>query len=97
MSGKLKLKKPDMEAAPASPASQPSPARFIADGDRRPEKGKGQLCSFRLPPAFVAFLEEEAMRSGQTKTMILKAALAGFSEADTNEKNKWYIEAVKFV
>lgn len=97
MTGKLKLKKPELEAAPASPANQPSQARFIAEGDRRPEKGKGQLCSFRLPPAFVEFLEEEAMRSGQNKTTILKAALAGFSEADTNEKNKWYIESAKFV
>lgn len=89
---KIKLKKPQIDTGEQPTVSQ---SHFIAEGDRRPDNGKALLCSFRLPPSYVALLEDEVMRSGQNKTAILKAALLAFSEADVNEKNRLLLNSVK--
>jgi hypothetical protein len=40
-------------------------------------------------------LEDEAGRTGQTKTAILKAAILAYSSLNENEKNKWLLESMK--
>ncbi|OJL75107.1 CopG family transcriptional regulator [Escherichia coli] len=40
--------------------------------------------NFRLPAYFEEILEAEAQRTGQSKTTVLKAALAAFDNLDVN-------------
>ncbi|MFS7603008.1 CopG family transcriptional regulator [Klebsiella pneumoniae] len=57
--------------------------------------GKPKLMNFRLPAYFEEILEAEAQRTGQSKTTVLKAALAAFDNLDENLKNHWLLESAK--
>ncbi|HBJ6904411.1 TPA: stability/ partitioning determinant [Salmonella enterica subsp. enterica serovar Wyldegreen] len=70
-------------------------ARFIADGDKRPTKGRAVTRTYRLNPVFIDLVEADAQRTGQNNTDILKAALAAWSQLDDNQKNHWLLEAAK--
>ncbi|ARF52062.1 CopG family transcriptional regulator (plasmid) [Pantoea stewartii subsp. stewartii DC283] len=52
--------------------------------------------NFRLTEAYEEILEAEAQRTGQSKTTVLKAALAAFDNLDENLKNHWLLESAKF-
>ncbi|HGP4140779.1 TPA: ribbon-helix-helix protein, CopG family, partial [Enterobacter roggenkampii] len=52
--------------------------------------------NFRLSEAFDDILEAEAIRTGQSRTTVLKAALAAFDNLDENQKNHWLLESAKF-
>ncbi|WP_117051334.1 ribbon-helix-helix protein, CopG family, partial [Klebsiella pneumoniae] len=58
--------------------------------------GKAKLVNFRLSEAFDDILEAEAIRTGQSRTTVLKAALAAFDNLDENQKNHWLLESAKF-
>lgn len=95
----MKLKKPSFQL-PSVEGSEPlatqtSTARFIASGDRRPDTGKPIPATFRLPQAVIDALEEEAGRTGQNKTTILKAAIMAYSFLDESDKNKWLLDSMK--
>ncbi|EGX7149739.1 CopG family transcriptional regulator [Escherichia coli] len=51
--------------------------------------------NFRLTEAYEEILEAEAIRTGQSKTTVLKAALAAFDSLDENLKNHWLLESAK--
>ncbi|EAX3396458.1 CopG family transcriptional regulator [Salmonella enterica subsp. enterica serovar Typhimurium] len=51
--------------------------------------------NFRLTEVYKEILEAEASRTGQSKTTILKAALAAFDSLDENRKNHWLLESAK--
>lgn len=95
----IKLKKPAAspvsEKLPASSAADK--ARFIADGDRRPDSAsdKTTASTFRLPKWVIDILENEAARTGYNKTDILKAMAYGLSKADENQINVWLLESRK--
>ncbi|WP_312698641.1 CopG family transcriptional regulator, partial [Escherichia coli] len=55
----------------------------------------GRLVNFRLSDGFESILEAEAVRTGQNKTTVLKAALAAFDNMDEAEKNRWILESAK--
>lgn len=97
----MKLKKPTFQLPNVEGSetltSQASTARFIASGDRRPDTGKPIPATFRLPQAVIDTLEEEAGRTGQNKTTVLKAAIMAYSFLDENEKNKWLLESMKIL
>ncbi|WP_198600903.1 CopG family transcriptional regulator [Escherichia coli] len=57
--------------------------------------GKSRLLNFRLTEAYEEILEAEAIRTGQSKTTVLKAALAAFDSLDENRKNHWLLESAK--
>ncbi|WP_289347234.1 CopG family transcriptional regulator [Pantoea stewartii] len=57
---------------------------------------KARLLNFRLTEAYEEILEAEAQRTGQSKTTVLKAALAAFDNLDENLKNHWLLESAKF-
>lgn len=95
----MRLKKPAFQL-PSVEGSEPvtpqaSTARFIASGDRRPDTGKPIPATFRLPQAMIDALEDEAGRTGQNKTTILKAAILAYSFLEENEKNTWLLECMK--
>lgn len=54
------------------------------------------LMNFRLSAHFEDILEAEAIRTGQSKTTVLKAALAMYNSQDENIKNHWLLESAKF-
>ncbi|MCV5190932.1 CopG family transcriptional regulator [Escherichia coli] len=56
---------------------------------------KARLLNFRLTEAYEEILEAEAIRTGQSKTTVLKAALAAFDSLDENRKNHWLLESAK--
>jgi hypothetical protein len=92
----IKLKKPTIPAANTTEPKQGDTARFIAGGDRRPDKGaKLTPSTFRLPRPVIDMLEDEAERIGQNKTMVLKAAILAYSNLDENAKNTWLLESMK--
>ncbi|RMU17945.1 Stability/partitioning protein [Pseudomonas amygdali pv. lachrymans] len=95
----MKLKKPTFQIpiVDGSEISDPqaSTARFIASGDRRPDSGRPIPATFRLPQTVIDALEEEAGRTGQNKTTILKAAVMAYSFLEENEKNKWLLDSMK--
>ncbi|PKB89350.1 stability/partitioning determinant [Ewingella americana] len=95
----MKLKKPAFQTplaeANAPETSPANTARFIAAADRRPDTGKLTPATFRLPRPTTDTLEEEAARTGQNKTAILKAAIMAYGNLDENEKNKWLLESMK--
>nr|WP_077949228.1 CopG family transcriptional regulator [Salmonella enterica] len=49
-----------------------------------------------LSAHFEDILEAEAIRTGQSKTTVLKAALAMYNSQDENIKNHWLLESAKF-
>ncbi|WP_376786755.1 CopG family transcriptional regulator [Atlantibacter hermannii] len=56
---------------------------------------KARLLNFRLTEAYEEILEAEAQRTGQSRTTVLKAALAAFDSLDENLKNHWLLESAK--
>ncbi|AVI93334.1 CopG family transcriptional regulator (plasmid) [Klebsiella pneumoniae] len=48
-----------------------------------------------MPAYFEEILESGAQRTGQSKTTVLKAALAAFDNLDENLKNHWLLESAK--
>ncbi|MTC74186.1 stability/ partitioning determinant [Providencia sp. wls1919] len=95
MSIKLKVPKiPEMDKNEEQ-LKQGEKSRFINDGDRKPaSNSKSVLRSFRLPLTFVDILDNEAEKVGQNNTLILKAALLGFKDLNSNDKNKLILEAL---
>ncbi|EGS4674921.1 CopG family transcriptional regulator [Salmonella enterica] len=76
-------------------ATNTETARFISEASKKPVKGKGRLVNFRLTEAYEDILEAEAIRTGQSKTTVLKAALAMYNSQDENIKNHWLLESAK--
>ncbi|CAI2030703.1 Uncharacterised protein [Serratia fonticola] len=91
----LKLNKPQPAAINDEAPSNHEVARFIADGDRRPDKGRAVSRTYRLNQVFIDVMEADAQRTGQGNTDILKAALAAWNSMDDNTKNHWLLEAAK--
>lgn len=94
----LQLNRPVVpEATEEQPAATSAEtARFISEANKKPVKGKGRLVNFRLTEAYEEILEAEAIRTGQSKTTVLKAALAMYNSQDENIKNHWLLESAKF-
>jgi len=90
----LKLNRPNVEES-QQPATRAETARFISGATRTPLVGKPKLMNFRLPGHFEEILESESQRTGQSKTTVLKAALAAFDNLDENQKNHWLLESAK--
>lgn len=90
----LKLNRPNIDES-QQPATSTETARFISGATRAPVVGKPKLMNFRLPAHFEEILETEAQRTGQSKTTVLKAALAAFDSLDENQKNHWLLESAK--
>ncbi|ENY9323501.1 stability/ partitioning determinant [Salmonella enterica] len=88
------LNKPAVNTVENKPSAH-EVARFIADGDKRPTKGRAVTRTYRLNPVFIDLMEADAQRTGQNNTDILKAALAAWSQLDDNQKNHWLLEAAK--
>ncbi|WP_434523837.1 stability/ partitioning determinant [Photorhabdus asymbiotica] len=93
----MKLKKPSILSTEAvnNEGKQGQTSRFINDGDKRPNNGKLIPSTFRLPKAVIELLEDDSHRTGQNKTMILKAAIIAYSQLDENSKNHWLLESLK--
>ncbi|HAV8936329.1 TPA: CopG family transcriptional regulator [Escherichia coli] len=93
----LQLNRPVVpEATEQQPAATSTEtARFISEASKKPVKGKGRLANFRLTEAYEEILEAEAIRTGQSKTTVLKAALAMYNSQDENIKNHWLLESAK--
>lgn len=89
------LKKPSANLPQEETPTAHEVARFIADGDKRPGKGRAISRTYRLNPVFIDLMEAEALRTGQGNTDILKAALAAWNSMDDNTKNHWLLEAAK--
>ncbi|HDL6704133.1 TPA: CopG family transcriptional regulator [Yersinia enterocolitica] len=90
----LKLKTPVVPATEEQ-ATNAETARFISGANRKPATGKAKLVNFRLSETFDDILEAEATRTGQSRTTVLKAALAAFDNLDENQKNHWLLESAK--
>ncbi|MGK7287875.1 stability/ partitioning determinant [Buttiauxella agrestis] len=73
------LKKPSANLPQEETPTAHEVARFIADGDKRPGKGRAISRTYRLNPVFIDLMEAEALRTGQGNTDILKAALAAWN------------------
>lgn len=89
------LNKPKITEQSADAPTPHEIARFIADGDRRPAKGRAVSRTYRLNQVFIDVMEADAQRTGQGNTDILKAALAAWHNMDDNTKNHWLLEAAK--
>lgn len=70
-------------------------ARFIAEGDKRPSKGRAISRTYRLNQVFIDVMEADAQRMGQGNTDILKAALTAWNSMDDNTKYHWLLESNK--
>ncbi|MBP1521382.1 stability/ partitioning determinant [Salmonella enterica subsp. enterica serovar Worthington] len=70
-------------------------ARFIAEGDKRPSKGRAISRTYRLNQVFIDVMEADAQRMGQGNTDILKAALTARNSMDDNTKYHWLLESNK--
>ncbi|MBP1524036.1 stability/ partitioning determinant [Salmonella enterica subsp. enterica serovar Worthington] len=70
-------------------------ARFIAEGDKRPSKGRAISRTYRLNQVFIDVMEADAQRMGQGNTDILKAALTASNSMDDNTKYHWLLESNK--
>lgn len=90
----VNLKRPNVPQSDGT-ATNADTARFISGANRKPATGKGRLVNFRLSDAFESIIETEAVRTGQNKTTVLKAALAAFDSMDEHEKNRWILESAK--
>jgi len=89
------LNKPKLDDQPQEISTAHDVARFIADGDKRPVKGRAIQRTYRLNQVFIDIIEADALRTGQGNTDILKAALAAWNQMDDNAKNHWLLEAAK--
>ncbi|UCQ29632.1 CopG family transcriptional regulator (plasmid) [Edwardsiella tarda] len=90
----LKLNRPVVTQS-HEPASSAETARFISGANTNKQVSKAKLFNFRLPVAFDNIIETEATRTGQSRTTVLKAALAAFDNLDENQKNHWLLESAK--
>lgn len=90
----LKLNTPKLPDS-NEPATNAETARFIAGANKKPIAAKAKLHNFRLSENFENILESDSMRTGQSKTTVLKAALAAWDNMDENQKNHWFLESVK--
>lgn len=90
----LKLNTPKIPES-NEPATNAETARFIAGANKKPVTAKAKLLNFRLNENFEGILESEAMRTGQSKTTVLKAALAAWDNMDENQRNHWLLESAK--
>lgn len=89
------LKKPSATVDQVATPTAHEVARFIADGDKRPTKGKAVSRTYRLNQAFIDVMEADAKLMGQGNTDILKAALAAWQSLDDNTKKHWILESAK--
>lgn len=89
------LNKPNVAPEAAETPTAHEVARFIADGDKRPTKGRAVSRTYRLNQIFIDVMEADAQRMGQGNTDILKAALAAWHNMDDNTKNHWLLESAK--
>ncbi|MBW5865986.1 CopG family transcriptional regulator [Yersinia enterocolitica] len=76
--------------------TEKSRAKFTSENERKHASVKSKLLNFRLTEVYEEILEAEASRTGQSKTTVLKAALAMYSSQDENIKNHWLLESAKF-
>lgn len=90
----LKLNTPKLPES-NEPATNAETARFIAGANKKPVTSKAKLQNFRLNESFEAILESGSARTGQSKTTILKAALAAWDNMDENQQNHWILESAK--
>lgn len=70
-------------------------ASHIPEENSKQLTAKARLLNFRLTEAYEEILEVEAIRTGQSKTTVLKAALAMYNSQDENIKNHWLLESAK--
>lgn len=90
----LKLNTPKLPEL-NEPATNAETARFITGANKKPATSKAKLLNFRLNESFENILESGAMRTGQSKTTVLKAALAAWDNMDENQQNHWILESAK--
>lgn len=90
----LKLNTPKIPES-NKPATNAETARFIAGASKKNATSKAKLLNFRLNENFEGILESEAIRTGQSKTTVLKAALAAWDNMDENQRNHWLLESAK--
>ncbi|WP_168403005.1 CopG family transcriptional regulator [Erwinia amylovora] len=90
----LKLNRPVVEES-QEPATNAETARFISGASRKPVTSKARLFNFRLSETFDDILEAEAVRTGQSRTTILKAALAAYDNMEESQKTHWIMESAK--
>ncbi|MGX5057070.1 stability/ partitioning determinant [Enterobacter asburiae] len=91
----ITLNKPIVDEQPAEAPTAHEVARFIADGDKRPTKGRAVSRTYRFNQVFIDVMEADAMRMGLGNTDILKAALTAWNSFNENEKNHWALESKK--
>lgn len=91
----MTLNKPKVDEQPAEAPTAHEVARFIADGDKRPAKGRAVSRTYRFNQVFIDVMEADAQRMGQGNTDILKAALTAWHNMDDNTKNHWLLESAK--
>lgn len=91
----MTLNKPSVPTESAEVPTAHEVARFIADGDKRPAKGRAVSRTYRLNQVFIDVMEADAQRMGQGNTDIIKAALTAWHNMDDNTKNHWLLESAK--
>lgn len=91
----LKLKRPSVLQPQDEKPSAHEVARFIAEGDKRPSKGRAISRTYRLNQVFIDVMEADAQRMGQGNTDILKAALTAWNSMDDNTKYHWLLQSNK--
>ncbi|ENZ3166181.1 stability/ partitioning determinant [Salmonella enterica] len=91
----LKLKRPSVIQPQDEKPSAHEVARFIAEGDKRPSKGRAISRTYRLNQVFIDVMEADAQRMGQGNTDILKAALTAWNSMDDNTKYHWLLQSNK--
>ena len=91
----MTLNKPSVPKVSAETPTAHEVARFIADGDKRPAKGRAVSRTYRLNQVFIDVMEADAQRMGQGNTDIIKAALTAWNNMDDNTKNHWLLESAK--
>ena len=92
----IKLRRPDVSPNTEGQATNTETARFISGASRNTKSSKSKLTNFRLSKNFEDILETEAMRTGQHKTTVLKAALVAYNNLDENQRNFWLLESAKY-
>ncbi|EIF2994562.1 CopG family transcriptional regulator [Escherichia coli] len=70
-------------------------ANHIPEENSKQLIAKARVLNFWLTEVYKEILEAEASRTRQSKTTILKAALAAFDSLDENRKNHWLLESAK--
>lgn len=92
----LKLNLPKKLSDSNEPATNIEASRFIVEANNKPILAKAKLHNFRLNENFERIMEAESMRTGQSKTTVLKAALVAWDNMDENQRNHWLLESAKF-